>query len=110
MAKKKTEKSKKTIPFLFWNKDCPNCGAIKSIKFLDYYDNIVPNISKADGAYKAFCNKCNKEYAIIWEIKDDVYLPSLADKNDTIAGFEEYFADNEKRNIDDVLFGIFKGE
>ena len=105
MSKKKTTKNKKVIPVLFWNKDCPACGGIKTIKFLDSYGQVVPSISKADGAYAAKCTKCGRDYAIIWELKEDVYLPSLADKNDTIAGFEEYFTDNKKRDIDDVLFG-----
>ena len=96
----------KQIPFIFWNKDGPVCGAKSSIYFTDYNGKHVSSISKAWGTYDAKCEKCGEEYGIIWEVKDDKYLPSLTDKKYIIDNFVNYFVDNEKRNIDDILYSL----
>ena len=95
------------IPFIFWNRDCPNCGFDQSIYFTDRYGNKKSGISKVkDGVYTAECVNCGMQYAILWNLQNDTYKPSLADKNCSLKKFEDYFSDNEKRNIDDILYGL----
>ena len=90
------------MPFIFYNKDCPACGNKSSIIFNDYFGTTIDKISKAlDGVYTVKCNSCNREYIILWDINGN---PSIADKNLSINEFETEFKNNEKRNIDDILF------
>lgn len=92
----------KIMPFIFYNKDCPVCGKKSSIIFDDYYGTVYDKISKApDGVYKAKCGSCNREYIILWDIEGN---PSIADKELSINEFETEFKNNEKRDLDDVLF------
>ena len=92
----------KVMPFIFYNKNCPVCGAKQSIKFSDIlgykYDKIN---SVPDGVYETKCNKCGFIYTILWDVNGN---PSLADKNLSIKEFESDYINNEKRNIDDILF------
>ena len=94
---------KKIIPYVAYNHDCPVCGAKNAIVFIDIYDHSCYDISQVNknGTYKAICQNCNREYIIIWD--KDKY--SFADKYSHINTFEKEFIDNEKRSIDDVLFG-----
>ena len=95
------------IPFIFWNRDCPNCCSEQSIYFTDRNGNKANGINKViDGVYTAECIKCGKQYAIIWDLEDNMYKPSLADKNASLREFEEYFSDNKKRDIDDILYSL----
>ena len=96
--------NKKIIPFIFYNRDCPACGAKKSIVFTDYMNDTVPQISKAtDGVYNVRCSVCNKELLLYWDIESG--LPGIGDKQDAIDKFEKQFKENEMRDIDDILFG-----
>lgn len=96
--------SKKIVPFVFSNRDCPACGGIQTILFVDSTSSLNKKItSSKDGVYEVKCQKCNRSYIIEWNKN----VPQLADKDASIDEFERLFTNNEKRNIDDVLFGDY---
>lgn len=93
--------SKKIVPFVFSNRNCPACGATRSIIFYDIYETPCVKITEADeGVYEVKCINCKRLYIIEW----DRNIPWLADKDSNIDNFVKEFTDNEKRNIDNVLF------
>ena len=94
----------KFVPFVFTNRDCPACGGIKTIKFIDNIGRYNNKISETkDGVYEVKCQKCNKQYIIEWNKN----IPQLVDKDASIKEFEKEFIDNKKRNIDELLFSDY---
>lgn len=95
--------NKKIVPFVFSNRDCPACGGIKTIVFIDSLGRYNTKITDTrDGVYEVKCQNCNRKYIIEWD-NNKLYI---ADKECSINDFEKLYTQNEKRNIDDILFKL----
>lgn len=92
----------KVMPFIFYKRECPSCANTNSIVFTDFYNTEYEKISQVpDGVYNAKCNKCNTEFIILW---DKERGPGIADKQAFLHDFEEEFMNNDKKDINEVLF------
>lgn len=92
----------KVIPFIFYKRECPKCANTNSIIFTDFNNIEYDKISQVpDGVYNAKCTNCNTEFILLWDMEKG---PGIADKQAFLKDFEEEFMNNDKKDINEVLF------
>ena len=96
--------AKTIMPLNIYNFDCPYCGGIDTISFIDNKGNFTLKDS-SKSMIGAACMRCKKEFAVLWDLLSDDPTPHhrFSDLDAFIDSFINEYEDMEKRDIDSFL-------